>query len=202
MRDEEAYRAFEDVFRGSRERVAGSWRRTSSCSPTTRPVLDVGCGRGELLELLREAGIEARGVDLDAGMAAEGRARGLDVEVGDALALPAALEPTDSLGAIVSMQVIEHLPRMRLPRLFALGRAKLRPGGLFVAETVNPHAAHALKTFWVDLTHQHPIFPEVALALAVGAGFARGVHLAPGRGRRRRARPLRAELLRGRRATA
>ena len=62
------------------------------------------------------------------------------------------------------------------------GRA-LRPGGLFVAETVNPHAGHALKTFWVDLTHQHPVFPEVTLALAGDAGFASAFvcHLAGGR---------------------
>ena len=63
---------FEDVFRGSRERVPSSSSRTSSCCAGHAPVLDVGCGRGELLELLRDAGIEARGVDLDAGMAERG----------------------------------------------------------------------------------------------------------------------------------
>jgi len=84
-----------------------------------------------------------------------------------------------SLGAIVSMQVIEHLPREALLRLFAASRRALRPGGLFVAETVNPHAGHALKTFWVDLTHQHPVFPEVALALAGDAGFREGFIMHP-----------------------
>ena len=59
-------------------------------------------------------------------------------------------------------------------RFFRLARERLRPGGLLVCETVNPHAAHALKTFWVDLTHQHPIFPEVAVVLADIAGFRRG----------------------------
>ena len=79
--------------------------------------------------------------------------------------------PDGSLGAIVSIQVIEHLPRDGLRGCSRSHAPSASPGGLFVAETVNPHAAHALKTFWVDLTHEHPIFPEVALALAGGAGY-------------------------------
>jgi SAM-dependent methyltransferase len=70
------------------------------------------------------------------------------------------------------MQVLEHLPADALVRLFAAARRALRPGGVLVAETINPHAAHALKTFWVDLTHVHPLFPEVMLALARDSGFA------------------------------
>jgi hypothetical protein len=69
------------------------------------------------------------------------------------------------------MHVIEHLPAAELDALLALARTRLRPGGLFVAETINPHATHALKTFWVDPTHQHPVFPEVALVRAAAAGF-------------------------------
>ncbi|MDA0171534.1 methyltransferase domain-containing protein [Solirubrobacter taibaiensis] len=171
VRDEEAYRAFEDVFRGSRERVAGLVEPYVELLADHAPVLDIGCGRGELLELLKDAGIEATGIDIDEGMAAEGRARGLAIEVGDAVEHLRA-QPDGTLGAIVSIQVVEHLSLEGLRELFALSRVKLREGGLFVAETVNPHAAHALKTFWVDLTHRHPIFPEVALVQAVGAGFA------------------------------
>ncbi|MDA0182392.1 methyltransferase domain-containing protein [Solirubrobacter phytolaccae] len=180
--DEEAYRAFEDIFRGSHERVRSLAEPYAELMAGHGPVLDVGCGRGELLEVLRDAGIEARGVDLDAGMAARAAERGLDVVVGDGVAYVEGLEPA-SVGAIVSMQVIEHLPREALLRLFAAAKRALRPGGLFVAETVNPHAGHALKTFWVDLTHQHPVFPEVTLALAADAGFAGAFvcHLAGGR---------------------
>jgi cyclopropane fatty-acyl-phospholipid synthase-like methyltransferase len=69
------------------------------------------------------------------------------------------------------MHVIEHLAPAELDDLLALARTRLRPGGLFVAETINPHATHALKTFWVDPTHRHPIFPEVALVRAASAGF-------------------------------
>ena len=164
------YARFEAVFRGSRRRVAELVEPYVDLLRGHAPVLDVGCGRGELLDALCRAGVEARGVDRDEGMAQEARVAGLDVEVGDGLAALEALADS-SLGAVTSIQVIEHLPEQVLRRFFYLAAAKLRPGGLFVAETVNPHAAPALKTFWVDLTHQHPVFPEVALALAAQAGF-------------------------------
>src|SRR5207248_2679588 len=122
---------------------------------------------------LGAAGVEARGVDSDAGMAAQAQARGLDVVVGDGIEHLAGLEDA-SLGAITAIHVIEHLPADALVRFFGLARAKLRAGGLLAAETVNPHAVHALKTFWVDPTHRHPVFPEVALTLAEAAGFREG----------------------------
>ena len=136
-------------------------------------MLDVGCGRGELLEQLKPAGIEASGVDSDAGMAERARAAGLDVVVGDGISHLESLAP-GSLGAITAIHVIEHMPADVLVRFFRLARERLRPGGLLVCETINPHAVHALKTFWVDLTHQHPVFPEVAVVLADVAGFRRG----------------------------
>ena len=105
-------------------------------------------------------------------MAARARAAGLDVTVGDAIAHLGSLAP-GSLGAITAIHVIEHLPADALVRFFELARERLRPGGRLVCETINPHAPYALKTFWVDLTHRHPIFPEVAVVLADLAGFRR-----------------------------
>jgi SAM-dependent methyltransferase len=169
--DGDAYVAFEDVFRGPEERIRDRQRPYLAILDGRGPVLDVGCGRGEFLDLLREAGIPARGVDTDEGMAARARAKGLEVETGDGVALLESLDD-GSLGAIFSAQVIEHLPVAVLERFVTLAARKLRPGGLFIAETVNPHAADALKGFWLDLTHQHPIFPEVALVLCGNAGFA------------------------------
>ena len=169
----DAYTRFEDVFRGSRERVAGLVEPYVELLVGQEPVLDVGCGRGELLEQLKVAGIEASGVDADAGMAERARAAGLDVAVGDGIAHLESLPP-GSLGAITAIHVIEHLPADALVRFFRLARERLRPGGLLVCETINPHAVHALKTFWVDPTHQHPVFPEVAVVLADVAGFRRG----------------------------
>jgi SAM-dependent methyltransferase len=173
------YVAFEDVFRGPRERVAESQLAYVGLVREHAPVLDIGCGRGEFLGLLSAAGIPAQGVDSDAGMVARCRALGLDATLGDANAHLEGL-PDASLGTIFSAQVIEHLPHSELRRLLELARRKLRPGGLFIAETVNPHRISSLKTFWVDLTHQHPIFPEVALASVAIAGFDSGYVFAPG----------------------
>jgi 2-polyprenyl-3-methyl-5-hydroxy-6-metoxy-1,4-benzoquinol methylase len=164
------YREFESVFRGSEERIADSQRPYLDLLAEHGQVLDVGCGRGELLDLLRERGIPATGVDLDAGMVTRSREKGHDVAEADAVAYLEGLED-GSLGTIFSAQLVEHLARPELERFVELAHAKLRPGGLFIAETVNPHCARALKAFWLDLTHQHPIFPEVALMLCRIAGF-------------------------------
>ena len=167
----ERYREFEDLFRGAEQFIRARQRRYLELISGHEPVIDLGCGRGELLDLLREAGVEYAGVDLDAGMVEHCRAKGHEtVSHGDAAAFLTERE-NGSLGVVFSAQVIEHLPQEELLRLLELGHRKLRPGGLLVAETVNPHSVQALKTFWVDLTHRQPIFPEVALALARFSGF-------------------------------
>ena len=121
--------------------------------------------------MLAEAGIGAVGVDSDAGMVARCRAKGHESTVlGDGVVHLEGLDDA-SLGLVFSAQVIEHMPPDVLKRFLALAARKLRPGGLLVAETVNPHSAAALKAFWVDITHQHPLFPETMLALCRIAGF-------------------------------
>jgi glycosyltransferase involved in cell wall biosynthesis/SAM-dependent methyltransferase len=165
-----AYASFEDVFRGPEQRVRELLEPYVELLAGHAPVLDVGCGRGELLSLLGEAGIEARGVDSDEGMVARARRSGLEVEHGDGIAYLEGLEPA-SLGAVTAIHVVEHLPYEALERLFAAARAALRPGGLLVAETINPHSLSAFKTFWVDPTHRGPVFPEVARTLALIHGF-------------------------------
>jgi SAM-dependent methyltransferase len=139
----------------------------------------VACGRGELLDLLRDGGVEGAGVDSDPGMVARCHAKGhRDVVLADANEHLEQLAP-GSLGAVFSAQFVEHLPPRELTRLLELSRSRLRPGGLFVAETVNPHAPHALKCFWVDPTHRHPLFPEALLVLCRMAGFASGYAFHP-----------------------
>ena len=134
------------------------------------PVLDVGCGRGEFLALLRDAGVEARGIDADADMVAYARGEGLEVEQADALAYLEALSD-GSLGGIFAAQVVEHLPPVTLVRMLELAAAKLRPGGLFVAETINPLSPLALRSYFADLTHAQPLVPETLGLLARHAGF-------------------------------
>ncbi|HET9676293.1 MAG TPA: methyltransferase domain-containing protein, partial [Solirubrobacterales bacterium] len=173
------YRGFEDVFRGSEEMIRNRQRVYLSLVEGRGPVFDAGCGRGEFLDLMAENGIAAQGVDLDPTMVARCREKGHEnVEQGDLLE---ALErvPEGSLGAIFSAQVIEHLELDQLQRFLELSRSRLRPGGLLIAETVNPHSAAALKAFWVDPTHKHPLFPETMLSLCALAGYAEGDVFAP-----------------------
>jgi glycosyltransferase involved in cell wall biosynthesis/2-polyprenyl-3-methyl-5-hydroxy-6-metoxy-1,4-benzoquinol methylase len=164
------YRAFEDIFRGSEDFIRNRQRAYLEILPGHEPVLDVGCGRGELLDLLRAAGIAARGIDIDEGMVAHCREKGHDVAIAEAKEY-LSTQRDQSLGAVVALHVVEHMPYEALLRFFDLVRTKLAPGGIFVFETVNPHSIPALKTFWVDLTHEKPIFPEVALALCRIFGF-------------------------------
>lgn len=172
------YAAFEDLFRGPSERVLEGQRPYLELVRDHAPVLDVGCGRGELLGLLASEGIAAAGVDADPGMVARCVALGLQAALGDVNEHLEGLQDA-SLGTVFCAQVIEHLPHPELQRLLELSLRKLRPGGLFIAETVNPHRISSLKTFWVDLTHQHPIFPEVALATCAIAGFESAYVFAP-----------------------
>jgi SAM-dependent methyltransferase len=170
---------FAAAFRGSEERVTERQRPYAELLAAQGPVLDAGCGRGELLDLLRERGVQCTGVDTDAGMVARCRAKGHDnVTHADAVQHLEQLPPA-SLGAVFSAQLVEHLSQPELQRFLELSRSRLRPGGVFVAETVNPHAPHALKCFWVDPTHRHPIFPEALLVLCRLAGFASGYAFHP-----------------------
>ena len=164
------YFAFEARMRGSTAHVRERQRPYVDDFRDAAPVLDVGCGRGELLGLLRDAGIEARGVDADADMVAYARGEGLEVEQADALAYLDSL-PDASLGGIFAGQVIEHLPPPVLLRLLELAAQKLRPGGLLIAETINPLSPLALRSYYADLTHAQPLVPETLALLASHAGF-------------------------------
>jgi O-antigen chain-terminating methyltransferase len=164
------YFAFEARMRGSTADVRERQRPYVEDFRDAAPVLDVGSGRGEFLALLRDAGIESRGVDADADMVAYARGEGLEVEQADALAYLEATEPA-SLGGIFMAQVVEHLPPAQLFRLLELAARALRPGGLLVAETINPLSPLALRSYFADLTHAQPLVPETLQLLAKQAGF-------------------------------
>ena len=164
------YFAFESRMRGSTESVRDRQRPYVEDFRGAEPVLDLGCGRGEFLTLLREAGIEARGVDIDADMVAYARGEGLEVEQAGAVEHLESLED-GSLGGIFAAQVLEHLPAAVVVRLLELAAAKLRPGGLLVAETINPLSPLALRSYFADLTHAQPLVPETLALLVKQAGF-------------------------------
>lgn len=165
------YFAFEVRMRGSRADVLARQRHYVADFRESAPVLDVGCGRGEFLSLLRGAGIEAVGVDRDRDMVEFCRSEGLDVHHQDALDYLEGLAE-GSLGGVFAAQLVEHLPPMPLVRLLELVAAKLRPGGVLVAETMNPLSLGALKNYFADLTHAQPLVPETLVLLARQAGFA------------------------------
>jgi glycosyltransferase involved in cell wall biosynthesis/SAM-dependent methyltransferase len=172
------YIGFQEVFRGPEPLIRDRQRVYLPLLQTKAHVVDIGSGRGEMLDLLRDAGVAARGVDIDTEMVAYCRAKGHTVEQMDALEF-LRNQPAQSLPAVFSAQMIEHLRFSQLKELLELCRNRLQPGGLFVAETVNPHALEAFKTFYTDLTHERPIFPEVALALVQLAGFEQAYVMFP-----------------------
>ena len=177
------YFAYEARMRGSTDTVRERQRVYLDDFRDAAPVLDVGCGRGELLGLLREAGVEARGVDADADMVAYARGEGLDVEQADALAYLESLDD-GSLGGIFAGQVVEHLPPATLLRLLQLAASKLRPGGLLVAETINPLSPLALRSYFAG-PHARPAARSRDAGAAGEAGrLPRGRDALPERARR------------------
>jgi len=165
------YVGFEDRFRGSRDTIA---ERLSSYVPLfegRKDVLDVGCGRGEFLDLLARHGIAARGIDLNHEMVEACRARGLEVTEADAVGYLSSLED-GSLGGIFSAQVVEHLEPAYLLRFLELAFHKLRPGGRLVLETLNPACWVAFFDSYIrDITHVRPLHPDTLKYLVVASGF-------------------------------
>jgi O-antigen chain-terminating methyltransferase len=165
------YPRFEDKFRGKEGEIRERQEFYLPMLSEHAPVLDVACGRGEMLELLRGKGIASRGVDLDADMVQACLDKGLAVERADALAYLEA-QPDASLGAVFSAQFVEHLPVAAYSRLIALAYRKLRAGGLLILETQNAEClAIYSQTFFVDPTHVRPVPATQLYFLLEEAGF-------------------------------
>jgi SAM-dependent methyltransferase len=169
--DSHKYVGFEDQFRGSPDEIR---RRVEEYLPIfekTNGVLDVGCGRGEFLELLRDGGVTARGIDINPAMVEVCRGKGLQAETGDALAYLREL-PDGSLGGLFAAQVVEHLEPRYLMRLLDAAFDKLRPGAPIVLETINPACWFAFFESYIrDLTHVRPVHPDTLKYLLVATGF-------------------------------
>ena len=164
---------FAEKFRGAEDYVKDRQRMYADRLQGARDVLDLGCGRGELLDALREAGISARGIDLNAECIALCRTKGLDVEQAGLFEYLAAL-PDASLDGIVCSQVVEHLPPERVPELIRLAYAKVRRDGLLAIETPNPECLAIFAThFYLDPTHTRPIPPPLMAFYFEETGFGR-----------------------------
>jgi len=168
---EHAYFELERRYRGTEEDIRGRIATYLPYLAAGGPALDLGCGRGEALALLREHGIAARGVDGSARMVAMCRERGLDAVQGDLFAALAAAPP-GSLGAVLSFHVVEHLPIGALDRLVRLAWGALRPGGTLILETPSPLSlVVGARNFWLDPTHARPVHPESLRLSYELAGF-------------------------------
>ncbi|UOD50430.1 class I SAM-dependent methyltransferase [Orrella daihaiensis] len=172
------YRQFEDRFRTSRENIKlrlafyQPLLQSLQALPTPRRALDLGCGRGEWLELLVQAGFEANGVDLDAGMLQACEQLNLPAKQGDALSL-LKQTPDNSLALVSAFHMVEHIPFEMLLELVREARRVLVPGGVLLMETPNPeNLSVGTSNFYLDPTHSKPI-PHALLAFVTEhAGFA------------------------------
>ena len=164
------YFAFEALMRGSTEEIAERQSRYVAYFDDVDDILDVGCGRGELLVQLAAAGKRVRGVDVNADMVAKCVEQGLRVELGDGSTFLAA-QPDGAFGGIVALQVVEHLTPTQLVTFLEGCRRTLRSGGVLVLETINPASLSALRNYFADLTHRQPLVPETLAFLAETAGF-------------------------------
>jgi O-antigen chain-terminating methyltransferase len=159
---------FADAFRGAREEILGRVADYLPLLAGAGPVLDLGCGRGELLEVLRGAGVEARGVDSDPAMVETCRRIGLPASEGEAIEALRAAGPA-SLGAVTAIHVVEHLPAASWMELLGAAALALRPGGVLLVESPNPESLRVgAGLFWTDPTHRAPVHPD-ALAFVLRA---------------------------------
>ncbi len=169
------YVGFEDQFRGARELIR---ERLESYVPLFEngpggDVLDVGCGRGEFLDLLAARGIPARGIDINQEMAEICRTRGLNVTTAGAVEYLEKMAD-DSLGGLLAAQVVEHLEPGYLLRFLELAASRLRPGGRLVLETLNPACWTAFFDSYIrDITHRWPLHPDTLKYLVLASGFSR-----------------------------
>jgi O-antigen chain-terminating methyltransferase len=170
--DSVTYVGFEDRFRGSREEIA---RRVDDYVPilaAATEVVDIGCGRGELLALLKAQGVSARGVDTNAAMVELCRSRGLQAEEGDAVSF-LERQPDGTIGGVVAIQVVEHFTPAYLMRFLDAAFHTMRPGAPLILETINPSCWMAFfETYIRDPTHAQPIHPDTLRYLVQASGFS------------------------------
>ena len=164
---------FAEKFRGTEASIKERQQMYAARFRGSTNILDIGCGRGEMLEVFREADIPAQGIDLNDDSIAICFTKGLAAEKADLFTYLASLQDA-TLGGVVCCQVVEHLPPDRLPELIRLAHSKLRVGSMLAIETPNPACLAIFTThFYLDPTHQHPIPPALLSFYLEEAGFRR-----------------------------
>lgn len=170
--DSITYVGFEDRFRGSQDEIRTRLADYLPMFEGATNVLDIGCGRGELLDLFRDNGIGARGIDINHSMVEVCRERGLTADRADAVGFLQSL-PDDSLDGLIAIQVVEHLDPTYLTRLIETAFHKLQPGAPLVLETLNPACWVAFFESYIrDITHRWPLHPDTLRYLVQASGFS------------------------------
>ena len=183
--DDALYIALEDAFRGDPIVIRARQHQYVPCVQNvvtqSSPLLDIGCGRGEWLNILKDSNIPATGIDTNAASVQECSAQGLNVLHADAITYLSNIEEK-SLGAITLFQVLEHLPFPTMVHLLRLALRALVPGGVLIAEVPNSETLSVgASTFWIDPTHERPLFPGLLEFLATEVGYTsvEGVYSSP-----------------------
>ena len=174
--DDALYISLEDHFRGDKATVQQRQMEylpyISGIVSDQFPLIDLGCGRGEWLQVLKDNHIAARGIDSNTACVAECTENGLAASLGELRDTLSQL-PDASCGSITMFQVLEHLPFDVVVNVLREARRVLIPGGVFIGEVPNSETLRVgASTFWIDPTHQRPLFPAVLAFLASSVGFA------------------------------
>lgn len=160
-----------ETFRGSEKEIVHRLDRHLPLLRGSAPVLDLGCGRGELLLMLRDAGVDAVGVEADPALVQAARRRGLEVIEGDCVEVLGD-QQSSHWGAVTAIHLMEHLEGAAALSLLHEVRRILRPGGIFLAECPNPRNLRVgASEYWIDPTHRRPLMPETLELFVSAAGL-------------------------------
>jgi len=165
------YLSFEDLHRGNREDIKARQKNYLTFFKGCKNILDIGCGRGEFLEVLKEAGVPAKGIDMNPAMITACRTAGLDAEQGNGLD-HLAKSPAGHYDGIFCAQVVEHLTWPQILTLLKAAFEKLPSGGKLLMETINPQCLTTFSgLFYLDPTHVNPVHPLTLQFACQAVGF-------------------------------
>jgi 2-polyprenyl-3-methyl-5-hydroxy-6-metoxy-1,4-benzoquinol methylase len=173
------YVDFVEAFRPTFDALLDQLSYLKTWLPASGAAVDLGAGRGEMVQVMSDHGLSSFGIDADESVVAAAGQKGIDVRLSDVDTFLDNCEPS-SLDVVTAIQVVEHVNTDQLESWLGKIHRDLKPGGVFIAETPNPHAIDAFKAFWVDVTHVRPYYPESLLHMVQSAGFSRAEIWAPG----------------------